>query len=98
MRRLVRTSAVQTFARSRASSALTAAAHAAPTGRKDVYAHLVGHHTIGVYPLLADDSCHFLAVDFDQADWRRDAQAFAHSCHDLCVPFALEISRSGHGA
>ncbi|NOU13455.1 MAG: DEAD/DEAH box helicase, partial [Methylococcaceae bacterium] len=40
-----------------------------------IYSHLSGEHTIGVYPLLADDSCYFLAVDFDEADWKEDAQA-----------------------
>lgn len=33
-----------------------------------LYDHLIGKHTIGIYPLLADDTCHFLAVDFDDAD------------------------------
>ncbi|WP_322789098.1 TOTE conflict system archaeo-eukaryotic primase domain-containing protein [Thiohalocapsa halophila] len=63
-----------------------------------VYDHLAGKHTIGIYPLLEDDTCHFLAVDFDKADWRADARAFAQSCEDLGVPVALEISRSGQGA
>jgi hypothetical protein len=38
-----------------------------------IYDHLAGKQTIGVYPLLEDDSCCFLAVDFDEADWRDDA-------------------------
>jgi len=63
-----------------------------------IYAHLSGKHVVGVYPLLADDSCHFLAVDFDEADWRQDALAFKRSCLELGVPVALEISRSGNGA
>lgn len=63
-----------------------------------IYDHLAGEHTVGVYPLLTDDTCHFLAVDFDEADWREDAQAFAQSCLELGVPVALEISRSGNGA
>jgi len=63
-----------------------------------IYDHLAGEHTVGVYPLLADDTCYFLAVDFDEADWRDDACAFMQSCHELGVPSALEISRSGHGA
>ena len=63
-----------------------------------VYDHLAGKHTIGVYPLMPDDTCHFLAVDFDDAEWRDDALAFAGSCDDLGVPVALEISRSGNGA
>ncbi len=40
-----------------------------------VYDHLAGKQTIGVYPLLTDDSCFFLAVDFDGSDWREDAGA-----------------------
>jgi superfamily II DNA or RNA helicase len=63
-----------------------------------IYDHLTGRHVIGVYPLLADDTCRFLAVDFDEAQWREDATAFIHSCRDLEVPAALEISRSGNGA
>jgi superfamily II DNA or RNA helicase len=63
-----------------------------------IYEHLAGSHTIGVYPLLTDDSCHFMAVDFDEADWREDARALMQSCKELGVPAALEISRSGNGA
>jgi superfamily II DNA or RNA helicase len=63
-----------------------------------IYGHLAGEHTVGVYPLLEDDTCHFLAVDFDEAEWRDDAVAFSRSCRDLGVPVALEISRSGQGA
>lgn len=63
-----------------------------------IYDHLAGEHTVGVYPLLEDDSCHFLAVDFDEAEWREDARAFVQSCLELGVPAALEISRSGQGA
>ena len=63
-----------------------------------IYDHLTGKHTIGVYPLLEGDTCYFLVVDFDEADWRDDARAFMQSCEGLGVPAALEISRSGQGA
>src|SRR6266403_3854389 len=69
-----------------------------PLTDQTIYDHLVGRHTVGVYPLLADDTCHFLAVDFDDADWRNDVQAFAGSCRELGVPVVLEVSRSGNGA
>jgi superfamily II DNA or RNA helicase len=69
-----------------------------PLSDRVIYDHLSGECTLGVYPLLTDDSCHFLAVDFDGADWKDDSQAFAESCHELGVPVALEISRSGNGA
>lgn len=63
-----------------------------------IYSHLSGEQTIGVYPLLSDDTCYFLAVDFDKAEWCGDAKAFVRSCRELDVPVALEISRSGNGA
>ncbi len=63
-----------------------------------IHDHLAGRHTIGIYPLLEDDTCCFLAVDFDEAEWREDARAFVQSCDELGVPVTLEISRSGNGA
>ncbi|MGS5088001.1 TOTE conflict system archaeo-eukaryotic primase domain-containing protein [Hydrogenophaga sp. A37] len=63
-----------------------------------IYDHLAGKQTVGVYPLLEDDTCHFLAVDFDEAEWQQDALAFMQSCSELGVSAALEISRSGQGA
>ena len=69
-----------------------------PLSDSVIYDHLAGKQTVGVYPLLEDDTCHFLAVDFDEADWQQDAQAFIQSCGELGVPAALEISRSGRGA
>ena len=69
-----------------------------PMADSVVYKHLAGEHTIGVYPLLEDDSCYFLALDFDEADWRDDARALMQSCVELGIPAALEISRSGKGA
>jgi len=52
----------------------------------------------GVYPLLLDETCFFLAVDFDKAGWREDATAFLEACRRLNLPAALERSRSGRGA
>lgn len=69
-----------------------------PLSDQVIYEHLAGKRTVGVYPLLTDDTCHFLAADFDEADWREDAKAFIQSCRELGVPAALEISRSGNGA
>lgn len=69
-----------------------------PVTDKVIYDHLAGKHTVGVYPLLPDDTCCFLAVDFDGAYWRKDACAFMSSCRELNIPAALEISRSGNGA
>ncbi len=69
-----------------------------PLSDSVIFDHLAGEHTVGVYPLLEGDTCHFLAIDFDEAEWREDARAFVQSCSELGVPVALEISRSGKGA
>lgn len=53
--------------------------------------------TIGVYPLLTDESCWFLAVDFDKSVWVEDASAFLETCASYQVPAVLERSRSGNG-
>jgi superfamily II DNA or RNA helicase len=60
--------------------------------------HLTGRQTAGVYPLLADETCWFLAVDFDKKGWRKDALEFVSTCRRLAVPAYLERSRSGDGA
>ena len=69
-----------------------------PLSDQVIFEHLAGKRTVGVYPLLSDDTCHFLAADFDEAQWREDAKAFYLSCIELGVPVVLEISRSGNGA
>jgi superfamily II DNA or RNA helicase len=53
--------------------------------------------TIGVYPLLSDETCWFLAVDFDKSAWSEDARAFLETCDSYHVPAVLERSRSGNG-
>ena len=53
---------------------------------------------MGIYPMLRDETCHFLALDFDQDTWREDASAFMDTCRGLNLPAALERSRSGNGA
>lgn len=53
---------------------------------------------MGVYPMLADNTCSFLAADFDEGEWRRDAFAFRDSCECHGIPVAIERSRSGNGA
>jgi len=53
---------------------------------------------MGVYPLLPDDTCWFLAADFDENEWRRDVLALAETCRRNQIPVAIERSRSGNGA
>ncbi|MDD5038910.1 MAG: DEAD/DEAH box helicase family protein [Dehalococcoidales bacterium] len=60
--------------------------------------HLEGRHTVGIYPLLPDETCHFLAADFDKQSWMEDAAAFLEMCRQMEIPAAVERSRSGNGA
>ena len=69
-----------------------------PMTDEAIHAHLSGKCTVGVYPLLQDDTCWFLAVDFDQKSWQLDAVSFLESCRERNVPAVLERSRSGNGA
>jgi hypothetical protein len=51
----------------------------------------------GVYPMLLDETCFLLAVDFDKTTWNDDASAFLETCRQMNLPAALERSRSGNG-
>ena len=52
---------------------------------------------MGVYPMLLDETCFFLAADFDKAAWEDDARTFLETCRQMNLPVALERSRSGKG-
>jgi len=65
---------------------------------EEVTRHLRGEQVIGVYPLLPDEICWFLAADFDKKTWQEDINAFIETCNLNGVPVAVERSRSGNGA
>lgn len=65
-------------------------ARAARRARKDF--------VIGIYPLLQDETCWFLAIDFDKASLKADVSAFRETCYRFDIPLAVERSRSGNGA
>jgi superfamily II DNA or RNA helicase/very-short-patch-repair endonuclease len=52
---------------------------------------------MGVYPMFQDETCFFLAADFDKENWREDVGAFLETCRQKNLPAALERSRSGNG-
>jgi superfamily II DNA or RNA helicase len=64
----------------------------------EVAKHLRGDLVMGVYPLLPDETCCFLAADFDKKTWQEDIAVFAETCRQHGVPVAIERSRSGSGA
>ena len=63
-----------------------------------VEAHLTGEVHIGLYPMLRDDTCHWLAADFDGPSAMLDALSYLKAARAVGVPGALEVSRSGTGA
>lgn len=69
-----------------------------PLSDQDFYDHLSGKQTIGIYPLLPDNTSWFLAADFDKNQWQEDVRAFAASCKYVQLPYHIERSRSGNGA
>jgi hypothetical protein len=69
----------------------------APITDQVIQNHLEGKITIGVYPLLKDDTCHFLATDFDKQTWKEDIAAFCETCYGLGINVSIERSRSGNG-
>lgn len=69
-----------------------------PVTEQTLLDHLQGHDVVGVYPMLSDETCWFLAADFDKSTWRDDVQAFVETCVVHGVPASVERSRSGNGA
>jgi superfamily II DNA or RNA helicase len=69
----------------------------APMDSAAVDSHLRGELTAGIYPLQEDDTCRFLAMDFDGENWLQDTGVIRSVCLDAKIPVALERSRSGDG-
>jgi len=76
-----------------------------PVGDDIFRSHLAGKSgggsvdfTVGVYSMLPDETCWFLAADFDKKSWMQDVAAFRDTARTKGVPIAIERSRSGNGA
>src|SRR5690625_1185957 len=66
-----------------------------PLTKQVLIEHIPGEKTVGIYPLLKNDTCYFLAVDFDKKNWKKDVTAFAETCKMNHIPYHIERSRSG---
>jgi len=69
----------------------------APLDERVVNDHLRGGMVAGIYPMLRDETCWFLAIDFDDGDWKKDISALNDVCMTFGIPFVVERSRSGNG-
>lgn len=52
----------------------------------------------GLYPLMPDDTCKLLVVDFDSDNYQTESLSFLSVCDRYHLPAYLERSRSGNGA
>jgi superfamily II DNA or RNA helicase len=59
--------------------------------------HLRGKIVAGIYPMLLDETCWFLAIDFDNGEWKKDISVLREVCTEFDIPVAIERSRSGNG-
>jgi len=65
--------------------------------RSVVEKHLRGDYVIGVYPMNLDETCYFLAIDFDKEGWKQDIAIIRNICLEFEIPVAIERSQSGNG-
>lgn len=65
---------------------------------KVIEEHLKGIIVAGIYPMLSDETCCFLAVDFDDEGWKKDVSILRDTCKEFEIPCVVERSRSGSGA
>ncbi|WP_333821337.1 TOTE conflict system archaeo-eukaryotic primase domain-containing protein [Ohtaekwangia sp.] len=68
-----------------------------PLTDEQVKRHLLGEQLIGIYPLLLNNTSHFIAADFDGDNWPEEARKFIQACEAANLPVYLERSRSGNG-
>jgi len=69
----------------------------AELNEKVIENHLRGNTIIGIYPMLPDETCRFLAMDFDKDSWEKDITVVRDVCNEFMIPIAVERSRSGRG-
>lgn len=69
----------------------------APLDEAIVDNHLRGILVAGIYPMLRDETCWFLAIDFDDGDWQKDISTLQDVCITFGISVVVERSRSGNG-
>ncbi|CAN5681856.1 hypothetical protein BH23PAT2_BH23PAT2_06910 [soil metagenome] len=70
-----------------------------PTALTDevIHKHLGGQITIGIYPILEDNTSYFLAADFDGTNWLDDCLSYRQEMEKVGLTSYIERSRSGNG-
>lgn len=68
-----------------------------PIDNKIIESHLRGEIVVGIYPLLKDETCNFIAIDFDKKDWESSIKSLYLVCKENKIDALIERSRSGNG-
>lgn len=68
-----------------------------PFGDEAIQNHLSGKETVGIYPLLEDNTSLFIAADFDEENWKDSILRLHQTCSKFEIPSYIERSRSGNG-
>jgi superfamily II DNA or RNA helicase len=68
-----------------------------PFTNEVILRHFQGSETIGIYPLLEDNTSHFIAADFDDENWKESISKLFSTCTKYKIPTYIERSRSGNG-
>lgn len=66
--------------------------------KEEVIKHIKGTNCFGIYPMMEDDTCNFIVIDFDEKNYKKEANFFIDECKKLGIDTLREISRSGNGA
>ncbi len=68
-----------------------------PFSEDAIMNHLIGKETVGIYPLLEDNTSLFIAADFDEENWKDSILKLHQTCSKFEIPSYIERSRSGNG-
>lgn len=60
--------------------------------------HLQGKKSLGIYPIVDNKYCFFLAIDFDDEEFKEAALAYKKECKKLGLDSIIETSQSGEGS
>lgn len=63
----------------------------------EVYNHFIGKKAYAIYPII-NNNCYFLAIDFDDKEFKDCALAYKRECDKLNIDSIIELSQSGEGA
>ncbi len=62
-----------------------------------IYNHSIGKKSYAIYPIM-NNECYFLAIDFDDSQFKECANAYKSECNKMGIDSIIELSQSGKGA